>query len=280
MSRKRRRRIRTDRLAILLVILAVLTGSLVLFSGVLNRPKETPVPTPTPDPRYRNDYDWSKLAVSGDIFSYDDDQYTSSWGIDVSFHQGTIDWQKAAQSGIQFAMIRVGYRGYESGILNEDSQFRANMSGTAEAGVATGVYFFSSAITTAEAEEEASYVLNEIKDYVVTGPIGYDMENVGDNDRIAVLDTAQRTEIAAAFCNRIREAGYVPMIYGSSNWLQNMIRMQDLQDDYAFWLASYHEVLKEPDFPFVFAIWQYANDGVIDGIEKPCDLNLWIRKKS
>ena len=95
---------------------------------IMNRPQETAAPTPTPDPRYRNDYDWSRLAVSGDVFSYDDEQYTSSWGIDVSFHQGTIDWSRAAKSGIQFAMIRVGYRGYESGILNEDSQFRANMN--------------------------------------------------------------------------------------------------------------------------------------------------------
>jgi len=263
-----------------LAALILLTAVLIMSSGVMNRPQETAAPTPTPDPRYRNDYDWSRLAVSGDVFSYDDEQYTSSWGIDVSFHQGTIDWSRAAKSGIQFAMIRVGYRGYESGILNEDSQFRANMSGAADAGVSTGVYFFSSAITTAEAEEEASYVLNEIKDYTVTGPIGYDMENVGDHDRISGLDSRQRTEIAAAFCARIREAGYVPMIYGSSSWLQDMIRMQDLQDDYSFWLASYHEVLKDPEFPFSFAIWQYANDGVIDGIEKPVDLNLWIRKRS
>lgn len=280
MVRKRKRKIRVGRIILLAgIAAAIIIAVSAVFSSCISRSASSLEPTPTPDPRYLNSYDWSNLNADSDIYIYEDDSYTSRYGIDVSFHQGVIDWQKVKASGVEFAIIRVGYRGYESGILNEDTKFRANMEGAAAAGIDLGVYFFSSAITREEAEEEAAYVLNEIKDYSITCPVVYDMENVGSNDRIAVLDLASRTEMAAAFCAKIKAAGYEPMVYGSANWLSTMLQTWNLQDSYPFWVASYHQTVKDPEYPYVFEMWQYDNTGTIDGIDKSVDLNIWLKKK-
>lgn len=281
MVRKKKRKVRAGRVILLVSVAAAMIIAITTFVSCFISPKSKPVTeaTPTPDPRYLNTYDWSKLNADTDVYTYEDDAYTSRYGIDVSFHQGEIDWQKVKDAGVEFAIIRVGYRGYESGILNEDSKFRANMEGAAAVGMDIGVYFFSSAITVEEAEEEAAYVLNEIKDYTVNCPVVYDMENVGDNDRIAVLDLASRTEMASAFCAKIKAAGYEPMIYGSASWLTNMLQTWNLQDSYPFWVASYHMTIKDPEYPYVFEMWQYDNIGTIDGIDKTVDLNIWLKKK-
>ncbi|NCB32322.1 MAG: lysozyme [Erysipelotrichia bacterium] len=280
MVRKRKKKIRVGRIILLAgIAAAIIIAVSAVFSSCISRSASSLEPTPTPDPRYLNSYDWSNLNADSDIYIYEDDSYTSRYGIDVSFHQGVIDWQKVKASGVEFAIIRVGYRGYESGILNEDTKFRANMEGAAAAGIDLGVYFFSSAITREEAEEEAAYVLNEIKDYSITCPVVYDMENVGSNDRIAVLDLASRTEMAAAFCAKIKAAVYEPMVYGSANWLSTMLQTWNLQDSYPFWVASYHQTVKDPEYPYVFEMWQYDNTGTIDGIDKSVDLNIWLKKK-
>lgn len=280
MAHRKKRKIRYGRVLFLFGIIVCMVLSMALLFQSCFKQEVAVEPTPTPDPRYLNTYDWSNLSADTDLYTYEDDIYTSSFGIDVSFHQGDIDWQKVKAAGVEFAIIRVGYRGYESGILNEDTQFRTNMEGAAAAGIPVGVYFFSSAITTEEAEEEAGYVLNEISSYGVTCPVVYDMENVGDNDRIQFLSIQERTDIASAFCAKIKAAGYEPMIYGSVSWLSNMLYSWKLQDSYPFWVASYHITTKDPEYNYVFEMWQYDNTGTIDGIEGTVDLNLWLRKKS
>ena len=211
---------------------------------------------------------------------YEDKNWTSYICADVSSYQNQVDWRQVAADGVEFAMIRLGYRGYSSGQLNLDPCYEQNVKGARDAGLHVGVYFFSQAKDTAEAVEEAQYVLYEIKDFFVTMPVVFDMEEVTDNDRIKDLTDEDRTEIAAAFCRTIRDAGYIPMVYGSENWLSGKILMQDLQDDFIFWLASYHEVSVSTDFPFVFDYWQYYNRTEIPGIDTETDINIHFIRKS
>ncbi|MBQ1355319.1 MAG: hypothetical protein IIY72_02435, partial [Solobacterium sp.] len=141
--RIRKKKIRYSRVLIL-VLLALAAGNLVrIVLTELARPAETPAPTPTPDPRYPNDYNWECLTADGQYKSYNDDTYTSLQGIDVSYAQGEIDWAAVRNDGIEFAMIRTGYRGYETGLLHEDTRFRANMDGAVQNGLQVGVYWFA-----------------------------------------------------------------------------------------------------------------------------------------
>ena len=262
---------------IVLLLLALLMALIFSLSNRKNPPAE---PTPTPDPRYQHNYNWDNIEADGRFWTYEDENYTSELGIDVSFHNEEIDWQKVKEAGIDFAFIRVVYRGYQTGEIHEDKMFRENMEKASQADMKLGVYFFSQAKDTAEAVEEAQYVLYEIKDFFVTMPVVFDMEEVTDNDRIKDLTDEDRTEIAAAFCRTIRDAGYIPMVYGSENWLSGKILMQDLQDDFIFWLASYHEVSVSTDFPFVFEYWQYYNRTEIPGIDTETDINIHFIRKS
>ncbi len=274
-KKKRRRRIRISRIALLvsIIILLVMLARM-LFSEEQKTSSETPAAIP--DPIWRNDYDWSSLREQDGHLKFEDEFYTSKFGIDVSFHQQEIDWQKVAADGVEFAFIRAGYRGYETGGLHTDDYFAANMDGASAAGIETDVYWFSQAVNTEEAEEEAAYVLNLISPYTV-GTVAFDMETVSDHDRIRNLTAEEKTAIAAAFCRVIREAGYSVLVYGSDSWMYTSIHMEDLQEEVNFWLAGYGE--DYPDFIYTFTIWQYSSTGKIDGIEKDCDLNLWLVPK-
>lgn len=281
MAAPKRRKRRINYLALAVAILITLL-CIVLFAALMialsggHTPPVQPTiePTPTPDPRYLHDYDWENMDGSDQFWVYEDEHYKSEIGIDVSVHNEEIDWQEVKKAGVKFAFVRVGYRGYETGQVHEDVLYHQNMKGAAEAGIDLGVYFFSQAKTIEEAEEEARFVLYEIEDYGIRFPIAYDMEEVTDHDRIIDLTTEERTEIARAFCQVIKDAGYDAIVYGSENWLTYKINMADLQDDFPFWLASYHKVSVSTDFPYVFDIWQYNNTGEIPGIDKDTDLNI------
>jgi GH25 family lysozyme M1 (1,4-beta-N-acetylmuramidase) len=193
------------------------------------------------------------------------------FGIDVSRYQGDIDWARAAADGVSFAIIRMGYRGYDTGKLVTDEFFEANMQGALRAGVKVGTYFFSQAVNEAEAVEEAETVLAGIAPYELSFPVVFDIEEIsGQNARTDALTAEEVTNIAIAFCERIREAGYTPMIYANPKWFVSRMELGKLEP-YAKWLAQYY---KTPSYPYAFSIWQFTSAGSVDGIKGNVDLDL------
>lgn len=195
-------------------------------------------------------------------------------GVDVSSYQGEIDWARVAAAGVKFAMIRVGLRGYTIGGIQPDAQFRRNIEGALAAGLDVGVYFFSQAINVWEAEEEADYVLAQLKGYELTYPVVFDWERIGTaKARTDNVGAASVTRCAGAFCDMIADAGYTPMIY--FNLDQGYLSYQlDRLTDYGFWLAEYQDC---PTFYYRCDLWQYTHRGKVDGIDGAVDLDLDLR---
>lgn len=191
-------------------------------------------------------------------------------GIDVSKYQGSIDWQAVKDSGISFVMIRVGYRGYSSGVLVEDPYFRQNIDGAQAVGLKVGVYFFTQAITAQEAVEEASMVLELISGYSLDYPVAFDTEYVG-GARADDLTVSQRTAITVAFCETIRSSGYTPAVYASKNWFDGKLDQSQLTD-YKIWLAHY--TTSTDSYEGQCDIWQYAATGSVGGIAGGVDMNI------
>lgn len=205
---------------------------------------------------------------------YIGDEYEVLRGVDVSEHQLDIDWAKVAGSGVDYAYIRLGWRGYTEGGLFEDEYYDRNMRGAIESGLMTGVYFFSQAVNVAEAIEEAEYVLERIADYPVTLPVVFDWEKVDSPEaRTADITVQGRTDCAVAFCETIRRAGYTPCVYFNRNlgyYGYDLTRLID----YMFWFS-----LPESPFPnFYYAcdMWQYSFDEIVPGINGGTDMNLWF----
>ena len=192
-------------------------------------------------------------------------------GIDVSRWNEEIHWNKVKEAGIEYAIIRAGYRGSVTGALVEDKYFRQNIEGALKAGVPVGLYFFTQATTEVEAVEEASMVLALCKEYDITYPIFIDTEKVGENGRANELDKKKRTAICQAFCETIRNGGYKAGIYASKNWFENQLDMNILSDDIYVWLAQYGD---EVTYDRKYHIWQYTSSGRVLGIEGRVDLNL------
>lgn len=223
----------------------------------------------------KNTYDYSGLVLENGRYEYaENDIPASRTGIDVSYHQGDIDWNRVAADGIDFAIIRVGYRGYESGMLNLDDKFHTYMSGAVGSGLDVGVYFFSQAVTTEEAVEEANFVMEQIRGYNVTFPVVFDWEVMdSENARTGQTMPYTVTECAAAFCDTVSDGGYVPMVYGSRKFALMKLDMSKLAE-VDFWFAEYKDGHNEPTYPYDFRIWQYASDGRVDGIDCDVDLNI------
>ncbi len=191
-------------------------------------------------------------------------------GIDVSKWNGDIDWDKVKNAGVEFAIIRAGYRGSVTGSLVQDVYFDANMKGAAASGIPVGVYFFTQATNEVEAVEEASAVLKWVKEYDITYPIFIDTEGAGGNGRADGLDTDTRTLVCEAFCRTIENAGYEAGVYASRNWYNNNLHTVKLED-YYIWLAEYRSV---PLYQGYYRMWQYSSKGKIDGIEGNVDMNV------
>ena len=191
-------------------------------------------------------------------------------GIDVSVWQGAIDWTAVRRSGVEFVMIRCGYRGYGSGALVEDSRFRQNIQGAIAAGLKVGVYFFSQAVNEREAVEEASLCLSLVRGYNLAYPIAIDVEHVSASARANNLTAAQRTAICQAFCETIRGAGYTPMVYSNKNWLEEKVNVGQLTG-YKIWLAHYTSSTNYSKSRY--DIWQYTQKGEIAGIDGYVDCN-------
>lgn len=223
----------------------------------------------------KNNYDMDNLAGEDGFLVYEDDSYSSLKGIDVSYYQNEIDWEKVKKTGIDFAVIRLGYRGSEEGDLYTDSRFRENLKEAQKAGIKVGVYFFSQAVNVEEAVEEAKYVIRRIRGKNIDFPVVFDMEPVSNDDRISDLTVMEKTEIADAFCQIIELNGHDAMIYGNPHWLKTSLDLSYLTD-YAVWLAHYTEAT---DYPYEFAMWQYTDSGKVEGISGKVDLNLFFVKK-
>jgi GH25 family lysozyme M1 (1,4-beta-N-acetylmuramidase) len=198
----------------------------------------------------------------------------AAYGIDVSAHQKEIDWQAVAEDGAQFAMIRLGYRGYTVGNLNEDAWFRRNIEGALAAGLEVGVYFFSQAVSAEEAQEEARFTLELLEPYRdrITLPVVYDWEDIGTKDaRTYKLDRNILDACALAFCGEIERAGYDPMIYFYQYLGEERYHL-DATDQYPFWYCHYKTPWPNLERPF--QMWQYTSSGKINGVEGNVDWNI------
>lgn len=201
-------------------------------------------------------------------------------GIDVSKYQGNIDWSKA-KTEIDFAMIRVGYRGYGSGSIVMDSYYSQNIKNALANQIKCGVYFFTQAINEAEAIEEANWVLDKIKGYPITYPIAIDTEwsSSSKTGRADGLSKEERTKTIKAFCQTIKKAGYTPIIYAGKDWLNNQLNMEELKE-YDVWLAHYVTGApdKISDYTGKYTMWQYTSSGTVQGINGPVDIDICYKK--
>lgn len=219
----------------------------------------------------------SVISRNGYTFYKENNAVTSIPGIDISVHQGDIDWQKVKEAGVEFAMIRVGYRTYGGGEVKFDDKFAENLKGAREAGIETGVYFFSQATTVDEAIEEADAVLDAIAPYEITYPVVYDWEIIYDDSaRTDDVPVDVLTDCCISFCERVRSAGYTPMIYQNKRTTLFKLDLPRLQD-YDFWLAEYGD---EPTYYYDFDMWQYSCTGKVPGITGDVDLNISFRDYS
>ena len=198
-----------------------------------------------------------------------------SLGIDVSYAQGFIDWEKVARAGIKFAYIRASYRGYGTGRIVSDEWFERNIKGAIAAGIKVGVYFFSQAINAEEGREEADYIINQVKKYKISLPIAIDTEYVSaPNARANSISKEIRTEAVKAFCARVYERRYTALIYASTSWLNNQLDMSKLSI-YKVWVAQYYSHVT---YGGEFQCWQYTSSGSVPGINGRVDMNYWYNK--
>lgn len=223
------------------------------------------LPPPEANPYDRNDFQYNEnnylTCIPGRSVS----------GIDVSYHQGDIDWEQVKASGIDFVMMRVGYRGYgESGKLVEDTNFQDNIRGAEAAGLKIGVYFFSQALNLQEVEEEVAFLLERIQGHDITMPVVYDWEYVSDEARTANMDARTLTDCSKYFCQLVQEAGYQPMVYFNRNQAAHLLYLEELTD-YPFWLAAYTDRMA---FPYKVEMWQYTDNGRVPGIEGAVDVDI------
>lgn len=232
------------------------------------RPEETTGPTlPPPEENPYGPVDFETDEETGEITLTSGNAIK---GIDVSVWQGEIDWQQVKDSGVEFAIIRVGGRGMTEGGFYTDDNAQGYYEGATAAGLKVGAYFFSQAITVEEAVEEAEFVLDAVKDWDVQMPLVFDWEYMGGDVRTSKMDSRTLTDMAKAFCDTIAAAGYEPMIYFGRNQSMNMIKLEELVD-YPFWLAMYSTIM---DYPYKVDMWQYTDQGTVPGIEGNVDLNL------
>ncbi|MBQ8983549.1 MAG: glycoside hydrolase family 25 protein [Lachnospiraceae bacterium] len=221
----------------------------------------------------RNDYEFENALTEDEYFRYysEDGVVTSSVGIDVSKYQGNIDWSQVKAAGVDFAFIRLGFRGYGNGKIVLDSTYAQNMDGAINNGIHTGVYFYSQAVSYEEGVEEARFVLQNVRGYAFDLPIVLDTEDAEDDSaRTAGLTVEQRTDACLGFLETIRDAGYPVMFYANLRWIALSLDITRLHG-YDIWFAQYADV---PKLPYRYQIWQYSKDGYVPGISKPVDLNI------
>lgn len=221
----------------------------------------------------RNDYDFDSALVEENGFQYytENGQIASSVGIDVSKFQGRINWAQVKAAGVDFAFVRVGYRGYGNGAVMLDETFDYNVAEALKNDLNVGVYFYSQAVSYEEGAEEARFVLENVKAYNINLPIVLDTEDPeDDNARTNGLTPEQRSAACLGFLETIKAAGYETMLYANLRWIALDLDLSQLYG-YDIWFAQY---ANEPLLPYNFKIWQYTSEGTVPGISQPVDLNI------
>lgn len=221
----------------------------------------------------KHDYKDDSFVHNGDRLSYEgDSNYTYRLGVDVSEHQGYVDWQALKDSGFEFAFIRLGYRGYgQEGRICLDREFYRNIQNAQAVGFDVGVYFFAQAVNEEEALEEANFVLQNLEGYTLQLPVVYDPESILDDEaRTDNVSGEQFTKNTEVFCSAVADAGYDPMIYANMLWEAFELDLEELSE-YPLWYADYEPV---PQTPYHFRFWQYTNQGQVHGITGNTDLNI------
>lgn len=212
-------------------------------------------------------------VIGGVMYTFGGDgalsQSSGNRGIDVSKYQGNIDWGAVAASGINFAIIRVGYRGSSSGALVQDPYFKKNISGATKAGIKVGLYFFTQAVNEAEAVEEASMAMSLASGYKVTYPIFIDTESASGG-RANGLSKSARTAVVKAFCQTVRNGGYKAGVYASKSWYANQLNAAAL-NGYCIWVAQYNSSCT---YSGKYDMWQYSSKGSVSGIKGNVDMNI------
>ena len=217
-----------------------------------------------------NNYDASAFYEENGFLRYRG--MTHMVGIDVSEHQTAVDWQKVRDSGVEFVILRLGYRGYTEGGLYPDETFPGYYDGAKAAGLKIGAYFFSQARTVNEAREEADYACQLVGERELDLPLFFDWETVGGSERIPSPDGLPLTDSAVAFCKVVRRNGFDAGIYFNQSLGYRYFDLSKLQD-YTLWLAEYGSA---PEFHYHFDCLQYTDTGTVDGIEGGVDLDIFF----
>ncbi len=204
-----------------------------------------------------------------------------TFGIDVAKYQGTIDWEEVASSGVEFAMVRVGYRKQENGEITPDTNARYNLQEATKYGIKLGAYFFSTAVSEEEATEEADWVADFLAPYPITYPVAYNCENFGEPEsRQYRISKRERTDNAIAFLKQIEKRGYEGMFYASKNEMENDEKWQvsRIEPDYKVWVAQYpknpYPETEKSSYSRTHQMWQYTRDGAVAGISEPVDIDI------
>lgn len=248
------------RYGITLALLILLSSTTLLLSGCSE---------------YVSPYNFDNLKNEQGRFShYEEGNLVSQTAVDVSDLQGKIDWERVSEDGIDFAMIRLGRRGYTEGNIYLDNYYYENVSGVQSEGMPFGVYFFSQAITEDEAIEEANFVIKHLSGSGISYPVVFDHEPVESADgRANNLSKNELTHITKAFCQKIEDAGYTPMIYGNAFDMERL-NLNDLKG-IDVWYAEYES--SQPTGQFDFAMWQYSSTANVSGINTQADLSILFK---
>lgn len=222
----------------------------------------------------KNTFDFTKMEDKAGLKRYmENGRETSYVGVDISKHTGKVSFSSLKAAGVDYVMIRLGSRGYSTGQITLDENFKENIEGAIEAQLDVGIYFYSQAISQDEAVQEANFVVQNLEPYraQVKYPIAFNMGFVAnDKSRIEGLSREDKTAVTVSFLDAVRAVGYVPMVYGDKEWLLKEVDLTKLQD-YDVWLSQEEEI---PDYPYRYAMWQYNTDGVLNGIDGSADLNI------
>lgn len=270
MAKKRKTKANSGLLGRWVLALSGILVALTALALVVGLWPRQPAPAPIAPTLAPNPYGAADFGYQGDYLTCLSGE--SRLGIDVSAHQGVIDWQKVADAGVEFVFVRLGYRGYMNETIHEDTHARANLQQAKAAGLQVGAYFFSQAVSEAEAAEEARFALQILDGFALDLPLVFDWEYVSDTARTAGVTKDELMRYTKRFCDTVEKAGYRPMIYFNRNLAQSHLELTELTA-YPFWLAMYTDQMT---YPHRVDFWQYSDSGRVPGIETNVDLNIWM----